>query len=681
MLPSYRLLLLSALLLVSLGAWSQDKPTEKKKKKPDLEEVDPNVRRRVPENANRNVLNDTTQRNIRGRGQGILDDTTQILYGPSTTEYFYVRNWFQIDTIRYKTDTSIVNFQRYNFPSRNDYLYYDLGNVGTPLNAFFFVFPETLGKRLGQDAMNPHTIPEHEFKYYNTRSPYSDWYYAQGGSGRAVVDINMAQNVTPDFNIGFRYFRLSSRFMLGQRPQQRNNLQGQRENFHLHTNFSTKNHRYRLLAHFNAMTHNLQESGGIDFDVVLNDTTGIYDLFEPENQGLVTNRLTQANSMKIRRRAYLYHQFSLLDSSDLLQLFQEVKGTTVQYRYTDDAPQQNIDFYPLPFPSDLSRGYHQLRYEELDVRHGGKGRLGVLFYAGWGRNRQYAQSTEFENNIKLPITLTPDNFAGFELAYTLGSDSSAWQTKAELHAENQLNGEGQLVRATLHNQFGEVRFQRGSYAPTQMQTYYIGDFFQWENDNFANQEAQQVHARLRLPNQRFALSVHGNATSLQNYLYFDTLALPRQAEETLSYWQAGIDFDVKFGYFRQIGKVLYTQTEDTTLLRMPEWLINYQVFFEKDVFKNAIFVQLGLDFHWNSTVMALGYMPVTQQFHLQNQYEAGGYLLTDLFLNFRLNRVCMFFKMTNLLQGAFSKRGYYTAPHYMAQPRELEFGVRWLLFD
>ncbi len=676
--PSFITLLFFTFLGISVIGNAQEKTEEKRK-------TSQNIRQKVPENAN--VANDTTKIKRRGSGQGILDDTTKMIYGPTTTKYFYVKNCFEIDTTRYETDTSIVNMQRYNFSARNDYQYYDLGNVGTPLQSFFYVFPETLGKRLGQDAMHPHTISEEDFKYYDTRSPYSDWYYAQGGSGRAVLDINMSQNITPNFNIGFRYFRLSSRFMLGQRPQQRNNLQGQRENFHLHTNFSTNNKRYRVLAHFSAMTQKLQESGGLDLDILLNDTTGLYDLFEPENRGIVANRLTGVNTLKISRSAYLYHQFSVFDSSSLLQLFQDIKAVTHQYQYRDGDLDRNIAFYPLPIEASLTETFHQIRFEELDVRYGAKGKIGNLFYAGWFRNRQYAQSTEYEvkdddlPNTLIPLSLEPDRFFGVEGNYIIGADSSMFYTKASFQFENQLNGEGNLLKVQLKNRFIEALFQRGSYAPTQMQTYYLGDIFQWQNPDFKNQKAERIQLGLQLPSERLNLRLMASQTKLTDHIYYDTLAQPTQTSQILNYQQLGLDFDLKTGYIRHIAKATYTITEDTTILRMPEWLVNYQVFFEKDLFDKAIYTQIGLDFHWNSSLMALGYMPVTQQFHLQNKYESGGYLQADFFINFRINRVRMFIKVTNVLQGAFGKRGYYMAPHYMAQPRELEFGVRWLLFD
>lgn len=675
---SFSVLIVFFSILISFGVvFAQEEKAPPKKKT--------SVRQNIPKNANINT--DTTNVRRRGSGQGILDDTTKMVYGPTTTKYFLVKNWFEIDTTTYEIDTSIVNMQRYNFPARNDYTYYDQGNVGTPLNSFFYVFPSTLGKRLGQDAMDPHIVPEDKFKYYNTRSPYSDWYYAQGGSGRAVLDINMSQNVTPNFNIGFRYFRLSSRFMLGQRPQQRNNLQGQTENFHLHTNFTSNNNRYKLLAHFNANTQKIQESGGVDLDILLNDTTGIYDLFEPENRGIVANRLQGVNTLSITRSAYLYHQFSVFDSSSLLQVFNDIKATTYQYQYRDINANDNTNFYPLELPTDLTETFHQIRFEEIDVRYGGKGRIGNLFYSGWLRTRQYAQSTEYEvegndePNSLIPITLESDRFFGAQGSFFFGKDSSFVYTKANLKFENQLNGSGNLMKAKLTNRLFDATFQRGSYAPTQMQSYYVGDIFEWTNPDFVNQEAQRIELGVNLPSKKFNVRLSANQTSLSNHIIFDTLALPVQIDSTLTYQQLGLDFDIKTGHFRHIGKVLYTTTADSSVLRMPEWLINYQVFLEKDFFDKAIYAQIGMDFHWNSKVFSYGYMPVTQQFHLQDRYEAGDYLQADFFINFRINRVRMFIKVNNVLQGAFSKKGYYVSPHYMAQPREFEFGVRWLLFD
>lgn len=645
------------------------------------------AKQNVPENAHLHARHDSSKVRRIGRGHGILDDTSRVVYGPHTTTHFYLKNWFEIDTTLYLTDTSVINFQRYKFPSKHHHLYHDLGNVGTPIHPFFYRFSEHPGKQLGQNALKAYHTDEQALKYYDSRSPYADWYYAQGGSGRAILDIRMARNVNPRFNVAFRYFRLSSRFMRGQRPQQRNNLHAQGETFQLYSHFSSPKKRYRILGRISSGTHKLQESGGVNLDVLLNDSTGLYDLFKAENRGAIINRLQKVNTEGKRKSLFLYQQFSVLGTKEVLQVFQQTEAVNRQYAFLDENLKTNKHFYLSAFDTALSRSAHLLRFEQVGLKQGLKGKQGRFFYAAWFSYLAYAQSTEYEPvttgkaKIFIPLSLPSERFLGAQLQYRLGKTNSLLGGKINAKLKKQLGGEANTYYVGFKNRHLEAFVRSGSYAPSQMQRYYLSDLMRWKNPHFLYEKAARGFLKLRYERKKYHISLSFEDTRLKNYLYFDTLARPAQAQKVLRYQQVGLAFDLKAGFIRQQANLYYTKTKNNALLRMPEYLINYQIFFEKMLFKEAIFTQIGLDFHWQSALLARSYMPVTQQFYLQNKYESGNYLLTDLFLNFRINRVRMFFKIANLLQGAFGRGGYYTTPYYMTQVRELGFGVRWLLFD
>ena len=107
---------------------------------------------------------------------------------------------------------------------------------------------------------------------------------------------------------------------------------------------------------------------------------------------------------------------------------------------------------------------------------------------------------------------------------------------------------------------------------------------------------------------------------------------------------------------------------------------DYQVYWQKHAYNNGIFFHLGVDLHAHSKFYARSYMPIHQQFYLQNQFEIGGYPVVDAFFNFKIRNYQMFFKVTNLLQGIVGK-GYYVTPGYLGQGRQVEFGLKWQFFD
>jgi hypothetical protein len=101
------------------------------------------------------------------------------------------------------------------------------------------------------------------------------------------------------------------------------------------------------------------------------------------------------------------------------------------------------------------------------------------------------------------------------------------------------------------------------------------------------------------------------------------------------------------------------------------------------VYYKVLFLQLGAEIHYKSTYYADAYMPLTQQFHLQNSIKTEGVVYTEFFVNARINRVRLFLKMANSGQGFQGplNPGYFSSPLYPVVGRSLGFGINWPLFD
>ena len=91
-------------------------------------------------------------------------------------------------------------------------------------------------------------------------------------------------------------------------------------------------------------------------------------------------------------------------------------------------------------------------------------------------------------------------------------------------------------------------------------------------------------------------------------------------------------------------------------------------------------IQTGLELHYKSRYRADAYMPVTQQYYLQDAQVVEGAVLADAFANFRVNRVRFFLKFSHVNQGLIQP-GYFVAPGFLQLQRGFGFGVDWLLFD
>ncbi len=597
-------------------------------------------------------------------------------------------NWEHITLTRYHStvlDTGILNFHRYSYVARNENLYQDLGNMGSPLFPVFYEAPKAIGVRYGQDGHMPFTIQPEDVPYYDTRSPLSDWYYVQGGGGRSILNVKFNQNINPRLNLGFEYHRQSARKMLGYRPRSRNEIQTNHQGALIHGNYKTFDGRYKVMGHFYTFNHKFEESGGLQLDTLVSDTVGINDLFQREQRPRWRNNLPQnAVTVSVFSRLYVFQEFKVFKDQNFLQAYHVYQRVGRKYTYDDPGgigrlPNNRDPFYPV-VSQTVTPLTHQTRYQEITNELGAKGRLGNLFYSAFLKDGRFRHQYVSQPEELFPLGIAPQQSAGFRTKLEVLKKSAFWFAELDVQGEKLLSGEDYRLEGHFNSRFLEGRMRLVSYQPSRFETFYYSSGYRWDNQ-FENTQSQEVMVRLKAGLGKLNVRPFVKAVNISNLVYYDTLGAPAQQNATTGYLQAGVDFDIKTGTFRHVGKGLFTQLQgDSYPLRMPELFANYQVFFERDLFKEAIFVQIGFDVHWRSLYKAHYYMPLTQQYHLQDTHEIGEYPMADFFVNFRMSRVRFFFKFNNLFQDVFETGGYLT-PGYMIPLREVEFGVRWQLFD
>lgn len=127
---------------------------------------------------------------------------------------------------------------------------------------------------------------------------------------------------------------------------------------------------------------------------------------------------------------------------------------------------------------------------------------------------------------------------------------------------------------------------------------------------------------------------------------------------------------------------VFTQVtgEAANVFRIPEWLINSQLSYRNNIFKNKLEIQVGVDAQYRSSFKGHDYDPTIQQFYLQDNFDIPEYFLADAFVNFKVGRALLFAKLVFLNQG-ISIPGYFTAPYYLGQHRVFDWGITWQFYD
>ena len=623
-----------------------------------------------PFNNNTNA-NDTSK--VKKRKGTILNDSLQIIYGPHTTFYFYEKDWFNQSNRLYITDTSLVNFHRYSFIQRNENKSHNLGNLATATNPVFFEPANKIGNRTGIDVFNFIELDENNIKQFNTKSPFSSWYYAQGGEGRAFLDASLSQNINERINVGFLYRRITNRLLIGTKKD--NNGDRLRhvdhQNIMLHGSGVSKNQRYKAAGFMAFYRHRLLESGGLAYD---QDTLVSLDQLHELEQAALSNRLEDAEGLQQKNKIHFYHQYTLIDSTKL-QLYHTFDWSTQKNSYLDvtvDTIQQLYQNFLVD--TDLTQTSHEFRFNEIDNRLGIKWRNKRLFMAAYYRYKNFRAAHLPLSDEQIPFDLKAQHFLGFIGNYTINDT-----TQLLFEGEHLLFNDYR-ISATLKTKFLKAKYERSFYSPSLFEQYYYGNHFIWKN-NFDNTLYDALEGTIQVPLEKHLFQPYAKVTNISNYVYYDTLAIPQQADERVTLLQVGFKMQGRLlKKFRYEGEVIYTENSNSDVFRTPRFFANFQIAFENEFFKGALPAQIGLDAHWKSAYFADAYMPITQQFYRQNRYETNNYPVIDLFLSGRIGRARVFVKGTNLLDYALSK-GYFATINYMEQPTQLEFGLNWLFFD
>ncbi|MEA5459838.1 putative porin [Arcicella sp. LKC2W] len=611
-----------------------------------------------------------------------LDDSTKVVYGPTSTRYFLEEDVVNNRKRLYNIDTIIDGIHNYNFVQRNKNLYQDLGNLGTAIRPVFYKAPEQIGTLLGYDAFTLYTFKPNQVRYYNTKSPFTNIIYVPGGGEQDLLQFELSRNIDSLWNVGLNVQRITANKTLVDQTSTGDNSSIGHWDFMVHSNYQTKNKKYSLLAYFNLSDHNSNDQGGVVLESG-RDYQGMLAL--ADNRPTLTVASTRDNSYNL----HVYHEYV---GYKAFQIFQTLDYQTRRVRFGDKgfSAAWQTGFYPYAFKKNLETPYryaadtsitnnvvldslyNESKYSNFEAKTGIKG-----FYKGFNyRMHLRTRIFNYTNPLKSAYNISNknENFLGLWLnQYFKDSTRVFGEVEFSTDLKNlRINGEFQ----------GKWLNVGGSFISTpatlvQQRTYNNG--FRWTGE-LDNVKTTNVYAYTNLKFKQLVLRPSADITKVSSYTYFDTLAYVQQSKKDIEIYRVGLGFDFRKGHFSTTNQIYYTTTGDEdNLMRIPKLFINSRVAFDL-LYRKKLFIQTGLEFHYKSSYYADAYMPAIQQFHLQDKQLIEGYLQADAFADMRINRVRIFLKFAHVNKGLLGN-GYYASPGFAGMGRVLAFGVHWLLFD
>ena len=215
-------------------------------------------------------------------------------------------------------------------------------------------------------------------------------------------------------------------------------------------------------------------------------------------------------------------------------------------------------------------------------------------------------------------------------------------------------------------------------SPDFMFNNWFSNHYAWSN-NFSPTDKQEAEIKINTTDNRFDVGIVYQ--SVKNLIYFNELAVPEQTPIAIQTISAFIHKDLLL--FKHLGisaKYNYQSSSYQSIISIPNHIVNGGLYFQGNLFKNALQIQIGFNAQYYSEFYGKAYSTAINQYYLQTEKKVGNYPFVDFFLNARIKPVRIFVKLDHINQG-FSGNNYILTPNYLQNNRALKFGVNWLFFD
>ncbi|TVR41430.1 MAG: hypothetical protein EA394_05695 [Bacteroidia bacterium] len=585
-------------------------------------------------------------------------------------------------------DTTLTDFQHYDFFPVIKPLYAGKGNVGHAVRPLMFEPLPGQGFRLHSHQMyQGHLLTLDSVRFYRPEHVYSELFYVLGAGREQLFYAMHNQRLHEHVYGGILYQTTNS-------PGHLSRLRARNAGFSLSLDAQP--------------FEGYQVAGSLIINRIFNDESGgLADrLGYEEDEGRDFMRLTGAQT-RLRELGFRvehsyqagFHQSKDEQSRPLsINLGQFRHAFTYQRRsfVFDESTAPSSEFFGNEVPvnpgftydstlvhtvaNELNwtsgkpdhKGYDAPLYIRLFVSHEMINvRMPALSGNGEeGNDDSYPFERQRYNQLRqgVHIASNPRHAFSFEgYAHYIASGYNAGDSYMGGHIL--LGREKQPLRLKLHAIYAE---QEAPYFYNRFRSNYVS----WNNDfrktRVLTGGASVLHSML---------SADAGYTLMNKAVYMDEEGYPRQNTGSFSVITAGITTELSFSFIRSKHRVQYQYFGDEDYDRFPSLVSYHSLYADFKLFDGVLKAHTGVDLRHNNPYRPMAYMPVNRHFHIQNHYESDRVFLLDVFANAMISRARLFIKLENIL-GLFSGgKPVYDIPFYPLPETAFKFGISWMFFD
>jgi hypothetical protein len=551
-------------------------------------------------------------------------------------------------------DTGLYNFQNY-IPQ------YTLGNTGMP--SVPIIFNSTLnplGFYYGNNYLGYQLYTDSTIRYYNTRAPYTQFYYVTDPMIHQFFHFIHTQNFGKNFNAALEFQRTRS---AGNYFNQATNI----NQLTLTINYHSK--RYALFLDGIYGTYELDQNGGIVADSYLDSSIYSDRATMPVNLHAAKTTFTEESAHFKQYLFFGFHSKDSLYNQPLLYLSHSFRLAANTNIFSDAGP-LNTNFYENAL-RDTAATYDSLHYYEIanDIAIGSAKAWPSFLRWEAGVGNQWVHYTDARTDTVF------NNFIVHACIYDTGQTLYNIQAK-EIFAGTQA-GDIQAI-ASIGQKFNKKRSvmlqeQYSSQTPPLIYELYNGNTYEWHN-NF--NKTITSSASLVYTDVKWRLNLVLQAEQIQNLTYFTTDGTPQQYAQAIPVFSARLKKDFRLGKFHLNTNNIYQYVPNLVPLRFPQFVLENSFFYQNLLFHKALLLKVGVDVYYNSSYYGYGYNPVVDQYYVENQSKLGNYIYFNPYVDLRIKTFRMFFKLENAGSG-LEPYNYFYVLHYPMPDRLLRMGISW----
>ncbi len=580
-----------------------------------------------------------------------------------------------------------------------------LGNLGAPSYYLSYFDRRQSRDHSFANPWNVYMRTVENTPFYNVKQPFTQFNYAWAGQkAKQEEDFSVihAQNYSPQTGFNVNYRSLGTKGIY--------TWQATRDKT-LSLAFSHTGKRYSIHAGYIYNSVYNRENGGMvdDDDIIVNikqyELSQNIPMWMSDPKNWIKNNswfLTQSYGVPLKRMTQ--HDFTMADRPAVFighslqynrwvrkyqdtyngTVYKPASGTGTSLPYYDDwyiSPTQSRDSL---FEGQLTnRVFVQLqpwdRGGVIGVINGGVG-MDML---------QYYQFSEDEY-------LTGPGKAHRESSYYIYAGANGkirkyfdWAGDFRIHPFGYRGGDVEAGATASARVFIKGRplsvsgsFRFSSLEPAWWNQNFSSNHYRWSN-SFGKENETRLDVTLRVPHLGFEAS--GFQSVLGQKVYYDSECLPAQAAGVVSvtglYLREDVKIRIRSSSLNLNHRVMLQWSTDQKIVPVPLASAFLSYYYEFNVVKNVLRLQIGVDGRYNTKYYARGYNPGTAQFYNQREKMLGDYVWLDVFVNAKWKRMRILLKMQHLNDDMFGVRNYFSVLHYPMNQRVFKLGISWNFYD